>query len=186
MNIFPKIGAVGVVCSIALNLNAESSHHDHDAPQQDAHLHGYTELMIAIEGSALEINFESPASSIVGFEHRATSSEQFQLIEEARGILESSTELFSFSGGVCSLSKANADFSSLAMLDTEHQGHEQDHSEITASYEYACSQAQSLDAISVNLISRFPRIEKIRTIWLTETKQGAAELTQKSNLFRIR
>jgi hypothetical protein len=165
MNIFPKIGAVGVVCSIALNLNAESSHHDHDAPQQDAHLHGYTELMIAIEGSALEINFESPASSIVGFEHRATSSEQFQLIEEARGILESSTE---------------------AMLDTEHQGHEQDHSEITASYEYACSQAQSLDAISVNLISRFPRIEKIRTIWLTETKQGAAELTQKSNLFRIR
>jgi hypothetical protein len=186
LNIFLKIGAVAVVCSIALNLNAESSHHDHDAPQQDAHLHGYTELMIAIEGNALAINFESPASSIVGFEHRATSSDQFQLIEEARRILESSTELFSFSGGDCSLSKASADFSALAVPDKERQVHGQSHSEITASYEYDCLQAQSLDAISVNLISRFPRIEKIRTIWLTDVKQGAVELASKSNLIRIR
>ena len=186
MNIFPKIGAVGVVCSIALNLNAESLHDDHHAPQQDAHLHGYTELMIAIEGSALEISFESPASSIVGFEHRATSSEQFQLIEEAREILESSEELFSFSGGDCALSKAKADFSALAGPDKEHQAHEQSHSEITASYEYECSQAQNLDAISVNLISRFPRIEKVRAMWLTDVKQGAVELTSKFNLIRIR
>ena len=186
MNIFSTLGAIGMLWSIALNLNAESSHHDHDAPQQDAHLHGYTELMIAIEGSTLEINFESPASTIVGFEHRATSSEQFQLIEEARGILESSTELFSFSGGDCSLSKANADFAALAMPDKEHQAHDQSHSEITASYEYDCLQAQNLGAISVNLISRFPRIEKIRAMWLTDVKQGAVELTSKFNLIRIR
>lgn len=186
MNIFSTLGAIGMLWSIALNLNAESSHHDHDAPQQDAHLHGYTELMIAIEGSTLEINFESPASTIVGFEHRATSSEQFQLIEEARGILESSTELFSFSGGDCSLSKANADFAALAMPDKEHQAHEQSHSEITASYEYDCLQAQNLGTISVNLISRFPRIEKIRAMWLTDVKQGAVELTSKFNLIRIR
>lgn len=186
MNIFSTLGAIGMLWSIALNLNAESSHHDHDAPQQDAHLHGYTELMIAIEGSTLEINFESPASTIVGFEYRATSSEQFQLIEEARGILESSTELFSFSGGNCSLSKANADFAALAMPDKEHQAHVQSHSEITASYEYDCLQAQNLGAISVNLISHFPRIEKIRAMWLTDDKQGAVELTSKFNLIRIR
>jgi len=186
MNIFSTLGALGMLWSIALNLSAETSHHYHDAPQQNAHLHGYTELMIAIEGSALEINFESPASSIVGFEHRATSSEQFQLIEEARGILESSTELFFLSGGDCSLSKANADFSALAMVDKGHQTDEQSHSEITASYEYVCSQAQSLDAINVNLISRFPGIEKIRTMWLTDDKQGAVELTSKFNLIRIR
>ena len=186
MNIFSQIGAVGLVCSIALHLNAESLHYDHDAPQQDAHLHGYTELTIAIEGSALEIRFESPASSIVGFEHRATSIEQLRLMEEARGILKSSAELFSFSGGDCVLTKANADLSALATADRESPAYERGHSEITASYEYDCSQAQNLDAISVNLISRFPRIEKVRAVWLTDVKQGTVDLTATFNLIRIR
>ena len=58
MNIFPKIAIIVVWYSIALYVGAEALHHGHDAPQQDAHLHGHTELMIAIEGSTLEINFD--------------------------------------------------------------------------------------------------------------------------------
>ena len=186
MNIFPKIAIIVVWYSIALYISAEALHHGHDAPQQDAHLHGHTELMIAIEGSTLEINFESPASSIVGFEHKATSSEQFQLIEGARAILESPIELFSFSGGDCSLSKADTDFSAISVQHKERQMSEQKHSEITARYKYDCAQAQSLDAVTVNLISRFPRIEKIRARWLTDTKQDSVELTSAFNLIRIR
>ena len=186
MNIFSTFGIFAVLCSIALNLNAESSHHDHDAPQQDAHLHGYTELMIAIEGSRLEISFESPAANIVGFEHRASSSEQLQLVEGAKEILESPIELFSFSGGDCSINRASADFSALVGQDTEHQHHKPSHSEITASYQFDCSEAQSLDAIKVNLIKRFSRIEQVRVIWITDAKQGSAELTPKNNLIRFR
>ena len=187
MNIFSTLGAIGLLWSIALNLNAESSHHHHDdAPQQQAHLHGYTELMLAIEGSRLEINFESPASAIVGFEHRATSSEQLQLIEDAKKMLESSAELFSFSGGACSISSASADFSAVAMSNKEHQAHAQSHSEIAANYQFDCAQAQSLKAIEVNLIKRFPSIENVRVMWLTDAKQGSVELTSKNNLIRLR
>jgi len=52
--------------------------HDHEVLQHSAHLHGHAELTLALEGRALEINLASPAANIVGFEHKATSSEQLR------------------------------------------------------------------------------------------------------------
>ena len=198
MTISPNISLLVVLFLVALKAGAESAHHDHDhdVPQQDAHLHGYVELTVALEDSRLEIHIESPAINIIGFEHKATSKEQVQTIEQARQTLESSAQLFSFDGGDCSIKQATADFPELIESNAhhdddhahgeEHETDEESHSEITAHFEYDCTQDKELNAIAVNLIDQFPTIEKIKAMWVTDVKQGAVELTAQSNLIRLR
>lgn len=191
MSIFSNIGMLVIMFLLALKAGAESSHHhhDHDVPQQDAHLHGYVELTLAIEGDQLEIQLTSPAINIVGFEHKATSKQQLQAIERAKQTLESPAMLFSFSGSDCASTQSTAHFPVLDEHHTDHDDHESDkesHSEITASYKYNCSEGKKVDAVQVNLIQYFPTIEKIEAMWLSDVKQGASELTSESNLIQIR
>lgn len=194
MSIFSKIATLIIMFLFALRAGAESSHHhhDHDLPQQDAHLHGYVELTLALEGNQLEIQLTSPAINIVGFEHKATSKQQLQAIEQAKQTLESPAMLFSFSGSDCASTLATAHFPTLDEHHADHGNHEdhesdkEEHSEITASYKYNCSEGKRINAVQVNLIKYFPTIEKIKAMWLSDLKQGASELTSESNLILIR
>ena len=43
--------------------------HDHEKRQLDSHEHGVSTLKIAIEGKELNMELESPANDIIGFEH---------------------------------------------------------------------------------------------------------------------
>jgi hypothetical protein len=194
MSLLLNLATFGVTCLLSSNVIGEGSHHDHDHEplHQDTHLHGHAELRLALENSSLEVYLESPSANIVGFEHRATSDQQIQAAEAAKSILESPTEIFSFSDGNCSLSHSNVDFSAILQTAENHQGgdhndaHQVDHSEITVGYKYHCQQGGELDVIRVELVDHFPGIEKIKVIWLTETKQGTVELTPESNLIQIR
>ena len=184
--------------SIAENSSQHhDDHHDqsdqHSTSEQQAHLHGVAELTLAIEGNKLEISLESPAVNIVGFEHKATSKQQIKAVEQAKSILESSPRLFSFSGSDCVLQQASVDMS--ALIEQDHHDHHDDehddehddsHSEVSADYHYQCAQGEKLDSISVNLIALFPSFEKLKVMWLTDSQQGAAELTATSSLVRIR
>jgi len=74
----------------------------------------------------------------------------------------------------------------VSALIPDDESHDAVHSEITARYVYDCQQSDKLDAITVYLISHFPEIEELEALWLTEHKQGAIELSKKSNLIKIR
>lgn len=173
---------------------APQSHHKHSdkhpGPAQQAHLHGTAQLTLALEGDVLEISLESPAANIVGFEHKATSEKDIKAIEKARVSLES-PGLFLFSGSDCSLKQAKVDMSSVIEQGSQHNHDHDDkdhdrHSEITANYSYECFKGEKLETLSVDLISLFPAIETLEVMWLTDSQQGAIELTAKSNLIRIR
>jgi len=168
---------------------APQSRHSHSdkylAPEQEAHLHGTAQLTLALEGNSLEINLESPAANIVGFEHKATSEKHIKAVEKAKVHLESSA-LFLFSGCDCSLKQARVDMSSVSKQSShDHRDHDS-HSEIRANYSYNCSMGEKLETVSVNLISLFPQIETLKVMWITDSRQGATELTAKSNLIRMR
>ena len=170
------------------------SPHNHSDEQRrqppSAHLHGVAHLTVALEGDSLLIRLESPAADIVGFEGKANSAAQIEAVLEATQRLKSSN-LFLFSGSDCQLQQVSVDASSLSKQDNQHKsdashtGHGS-HSEISADYSYACSKGGKLAAISVKLISRFPSIKTLEVVWLTERRQGAIELTEKSGLIRIR
>ena len=179
----------------SLSIAENSSQHDHDhssdkhsSSEQQAHLHGVAELTLAIEGNSVEINLESPSINIVGFEHKATSKQHIKAVDQAKAILESSSNLFFFSGTDCAIRQATIDMSALIEQeqDHHHHKHDDDHSEINASYLYQCSQGEKLDTVSVNLIALFPKLEQLKVMWLTNHQQGATTLTTASNLIRIR
>ena len=157
---------------------------------QEAHTHGLATLTLALEGETLEMQFESPAANLVGFEHKATSSEEKAAVTKAEVILKDAARLFSFVGSGCQFKNALVDVSSVAQ-NHQHHDHasehdESSHSEISAIYRYQCKDAQALESVSVALFESFAGIEKIDAMWITESDQGSAPLTTKSNLISLR
>jgi len=106
-----------------------------------AHVHGAAEMTVALEGRQLEIEFSSPAASIVGFEYRAASDAEAEAVAKAEATLSGGAELFRFEGTQCALEQADVDVSAVAAAgsssgehehhdnahDDEHHGHHEEH-----------------------------------------------------------
>ena len=62
--------------------HAAEDSHDHDSEhagekrQLDSHQHGVSTLKIALEGQNMQLELESPANDIVGFEHAPENNKQ--------------------------------------------------------------------------------------------------------------
>lgn len=69
--------------------------HDHEHGSLDAHEHGVGRLNAVLDGKALELELESPAMNLVGFEHLATTDADKAKLAAARKQLEQPLVLFS-------------------------------------------------------------------------------------------
>ena len=168
----------------------------------DAHVHGMSDLTIAVEGGEIEIEFASPAMNILGFEYKARSARDIEAAERAAVVLEQHGEVFTFIGTTCELIESSVDVSGvLSVAHDDHEAHhdheahddhvheESDtdaHSDISAAYHFSCDNALKLSAIQVHLFKLFEGIDEIRTMWLREGKQGAITLTSKAPRVDIR
>jgi len=169
---------------LSIGLNAESLDHD-DHRQQEAHLHGLVEMTLAIEGNTIELNLESPAANIVGFEHPASSPEQHASVTHAKMILDMPQQLLTFIGTPCQSIAQEIDLSAVTHhkeeAHSEHQEHADEghetHSEISARYRFHCTQGTKLTAINVHLFDLFPRIETVHAAWVSDSHQASAVLT---------
>lgn len=171
------------------------------AQQYEAHVHGLATLTIAVESKVLELQFESPANNLVGFEHKASTKAQRNAVISAKATLSDPATLFGFFGTSCKAKETEIDVS--AVMDEhddshddhkhhdhhdEHKHHDshddhskETHSEIKASYKFSCKDTNKFDAILVNLFKAFPGIEEINTIWITASKQGSEKLNKQRN-----
>lgn len=68
--------------------------HDHEHGSLGAHEHGVGRLNAALDGKTLELELESPAMNLVGFEHVATSDADKAKVAAARARLEQPLALF--------------------------------------------------------------------------------------------
>lgn len=167
------------------------------AHSEAAHIHGLATLTLALEGNSLEIEFESPAANLVGFEHKATSVKEKRALHIAESTLKSPAELFLFSGVNCQLKEAEVDISAVEEKGHDDHGHHHEHhhsshddhkshSEIKAHYHFSCNQAKQLESVSTALFSQFPGIENINAMWVTDTVQGSKILAPNSAEFSLR
>ena len=78
-----------------------------------AHEHGAAELLLSSEGKDVQITFNAPAQSLVGFETAAVTEEQKAAVARAEAILMEPRDLFSLEGNSCELIDATVDVSSL-------------------------------------------------------------------------
>ena len=67
----------------------------------DAHVHGLSELTIAMDAKTIELQLISPAMNLVGFEHKASSKQDIAAVKQAELLLEQQDSLFLIAGGDC-------------------------------------------------------------------------------------
>ena len=178
-----------LVClSISFNVLAEASR------QKDSHEHGAANLKIALEGEKLQVEFEVPSESLIGFEHFPKSLSDRENFSNAIKILSIPSKLFSISReGECLLVGMNIS-QSLFSNEEEHghdesedeHGHDQSekseiHSEFKSNYSWNCQHLDEIDFIGTKLMTVFPKIEEIRVNWISNNGQGSLELESKED-----
>tara|TARA_R110001583_G_scaffold195291_1_gene371526 strand:+ start:12033 stop:12647 length:615 start_codon:yes stop_codon:yes gene_type:complete len=167
----------------------------------DAHVHGLSEMTMAIEEGTLDIQLISPTINLFGFEHKASNKKEITIVNNAKALLSNTAALFSFSGGGCSLINTVIDVSGLIKLDeNEHQpkdnkkshddhsdqeaSHE-NHTQVVANYRYHCEEKSTLSAITVLVFDQFSGINNIHAMWITDTKQGVVTLSAERKIIRL-
>ena len=95
----------------------------------DAHVHGLSEITIAMADNALDIQFASPAMNLLGFEYKATSHKDIATVKKVESVLLQHNQLFSLSDASCKHVNTIVDLSD--HIDTDdhkpHDDHEDHH-----------------------------------------------------------
>ena len=165
---------------------AASHEHAHDHALEEhgslgAHEHGVASLNVALDGQTLEIQLESPAMNLVGFEHEARSAADQAKVAAARQHLEQPQALFALPiEAKCAVQESHLDSSLFEAAEhSEHEhGDEHGHSDIDASYRFACANAAALQTLELgSFFGTFPGTEKLEVQLIGPSGQQGAELT---------
>ena len=166
------------------------------ARQKDSHEHGAAKLMMAMEGKKLQVEFEVPSESLIGFEHLPKSQSNRKNFNEAIKKLSDPSKLFSMPNKAeCLLVGTNVSQSLFSNEEDhghdeskkeEEHGHDESeksgiHSEFKSNYYWNCQHLDEIDSIGTELMSFFPRIEEIRVNWISNYGQGSLELESKDD-----
>lgn len=151
----------------------------------DAHVHGESEMNIAIEGGTVMIELISPGADIVGFEHAPATADERAAIEKAAHDLGQGSALFRFPEAAgCALEDAEV---IAPGLDDDHggdsHGHapQDGHAEFRGRYTFACTDPAALGHVDLGLFERFPAMAAIEVQAITPRGQRAARLTPETS-----
>lgn len=169
--------------------------HDHDHDEHgslSAHEHGVGRLNAALDGQTLELELESPAMNLVGFEHAATTDADKAKVTAVRAQLEKPLVLFNLpkaAGCVVATQelesplfgdKPDADDHDEEDAKDGHE-HHHDHSEIHAHYQFSCSAPGALKTLDLaNIFNTFPATQKIQVQLISPSGQQGVEVTAKA------
>jgi len=166
--------------------------HDHEHGSLGAHEHGVGRLNAALDGQPLELELESPAMNLVGFEHEATSDADKAKVAAARARLEKPLALFNLPAAAqCTLAQQELE-SPLFGDEPDHEQHDEDedadgdehhheHSEIHAHYQFTCATPGALKHLDLaTLFKTFPATQKIQVQLISPSGQQGVEVTAKA------
>ncbi len=148
--------------------------------QHPPHEHGAANLTIAIDTNNIEIDLESPADNIFGFEYVPSTNADKKIVKDAVDQLKAAESLFTLpKGAQCHLDQVNV---SSLMLEAFHSvsskktdsgpkktsEHQHVHNDVDASWYYSCKSTEQLDSITLHLFSAFsPGFKHLKVEWLT-------------------
>ncbi|WP_286912039.1 MULTISPECIES: DUF2796 domain-containing protein [unclassified Pseudomonas] len=141
--------------------------HDHAHGTLGAHEHGVAKLNVVLDGNTLELELDSPAMNLVGFEHAASSDADKPKVAAVRQQLEQPLKLFGLAAAAGCVEDAQELQSPLfgdAAKDDDGDQHEpgHQHSDINAHYQLNCSAPGKLTQIDLApLYKAFPATQKI-------------------------
>jgi hypothetical protein len=173
------LGAVTASAPLA----AEEHHHR----EHGAHEHGVAQLNVALEGNTLEIELESPAVNIVGFEHAPRDQAERQAVRSAMETLRNGPGVFALpASAACKL--ADVEVESALLEEAREHGHAAEHhatahthdgeahADFRVHYRFHCATPDGLRYIDVQLFKLFPATEELDAQVVTPRGQRAVEL----------
>lgn len=173
-------------------LYADEHKHEDEHEEHEAHVHGEAQLLVAVDGSTLEIEFHSPAMNIVGFEHKPSNDAQERDVESAIATLKQPNMLFSLPSAAKCESTSVEVKSPLAEHDEhehkddhEHEGDKEEHSDITGHYSFNCAAIAQLNNIEITIFKQFPGTEAIEVQSISSQGQNKTELTPKQSTLNL-
>ena len=169
--------------------------HDHEHGSLGAHEHGVGRLNAALDGQTLELELESPAMNLMGFEHVATTDADKAKVAAVRAQLEKPLVLFNLpkaAGCVIATQELESPlFGDKPDADDDHDHdakdeHHHDHSDIQAHYQFSCSSPGALKTLDLaNMFNTFPATRKIQVQLIGPSGQQGVEVTAKSDALKF-
>jgi len=174
-----------------LPLAAAQAHeegHEHEHGSLGAHEHGVARLNAALDGQTLELELQSPAMNLVGFEHAASSDADKAKVASARQVLEQPLTLFKLPAAAgCKVTDQELESPLFGDKPTHEHKHDHDedgdehhheHSEIHAHYQFTCTTPASLQHLDLaQLFGSFPATQKIQVQLISPSGQQGVDLT---------
>ena len=172
---------------------AEGHDHDHEHGSLAAHEHGVGRLNAALDGQTLELELESPAMNLVGFEHAATTDADKAKVAAVRAQLEKPLGLFNLPKNagcvVASQELESPLFGDKPEADHDKEAkdeHHHDHSEIHARYQFSCAAPGALKNLDLaNIFNTFPSTRKIQVQLISPSGQQGVEVTAKAGALKF-
>lgn len=156
--------------------------HDHAHGTLGAHEHGVAKLNVVLDGNTLELELDSPAMNLAGFEHAASSDADKAKVAAVRQQLEQPLKLFGLAAAAgCKEDQQELEsplFGDAAKADDHADEHEKGHahSDINAHYQFNCATPDKLAQIDLApLYKAFPATQKINVQLIGPNGQKGVE-----------
>jgi hypothetical protein len=146
-----------------------------EAHGHGAHEHGKAKLSLAFEGTKGTIEFESPAESIVGFEHKPKNADEKKKVDAAMATLKARV-------GEMVMLPAAAGCKITAKEVEMHQ--DGDHAEFHAEYNVNCAKPVSGE-VRFGISKVFPSVNEVEVQALSDKGQSGATIKQDKGVIKI-
>ncbi|WP_153787687.1 DUF2796 domain-containing protein [Pseudomonas sp. EMN2] len=160
--------------------------HDHDHGTLAAHEHGVAKLNVVLDGNTLELELDSPAMNLVGFEHAANTDADKAKVAAARQQLEQPLKLFGLAQAAGCTDEAqeleSPLFGDAAHADDDGDAHEHEHghqhADVNAHYQFTCATPAKLAQLDLGpLFKTFPQTQKVNVQLIGPNGQKGVEAT---------
>ncbi len=148
--------------------------------QVDKHEHGVGELNIAVESSAINLEFMIPGADITGFEYEAKSDSDIALVNAALSKFENFQNIFILpDSSNCDLVDAEIGINQEDDHNDhdEHDDHEDEsHNEFVAHYSFSCRNVKEIDRIDFPYFTTFPSSGELEIQFVSEAGSTSFEV----------
>ncbi len=140
-----------------------------------AHVHGAAQLQVAVDGSTLNLQLETPLASLVGFEHAPRTAQQKQALQAMAGRLRQANEIFTPTPAArCTL--VSVELESPLLQPSPPAGGD-GHADLDGSFVFRCEDAAALRDLDVGLFASFPKLRRLDVQVAGPRGQSAARLS---------
>lgn len=185
-----------LACGLVQTVSA-GEHREHGA-----HVHGIGRLNVAFDSNTLEIELDSPAANLVGFEHAPRDPAEKTKLDQTLVLLRDGDTLFVLPAAAgCRMDDVRITREEAKDHDDDGKDHDHHdegnghhhgdgeeghhHADMNVFYRFRCQNAAALSGVDVRLFEHFPATKKLHVQFIGPKGQGGRELTATDPVLRF-